>query len=314
MPLRLQPNINMASRVPTKRHPSLTTFSRCWMWSAPDRSGTAAAASFTVAVVLEKPAPARRKFGKENRIFMGISWSIEQPDIGVRIRDTFIGLPSQKGGLVGGDVILRVGDAPVNTPQDVVFHWDQAEKGAALTFHCQRTETHRFILPKVALQSLQIDWSEAIPHAPVLPIVSTSNASPQWLRAVQCQAAPQPGDLVIAVGGTSVGSRKEADTLLRRASMRAQDASATGADRVMLEVSALRGAPNAVHGAAASAGCCFGLLCSGRTRIPKARRQNGGAATTVHLSETLLSVVPPMSEPHAMSVTGSADGVEEMEA
>ena len=28
MPLRLQPNINMASRVPTKRHPSLTTFSR----------------------------------------------------------------------------------------------------------------------------------------------------------------------------------------------------------------------------------------------------------------------------------------------
>ena len=59
---------------------------------------------------------------------MGISWSIEQPDIGVRIRDTFIGLPSQKGGLVGGDVILRVGDAPVNTPQDVVFHWDQAEK------------------------------------------------------------------------------------------------------------------------------------------------------------------------------------------
>ena len=89
---------------------------------------------------------------------MGVSWAVAantSTGCGVEVKHTFVGLPAC-GRLCGGDIILRVCDEPVNTPEDVVFHWHHAPSGTEVRFDVQRSETHVFTLSRTALVELNM--------------------------------------------------------------------------------------------------------------------------------------------------------------
>ena len=255
----------------------------------------------TVAVTLQKP-PRRGT----RRQFMGISWHTERPPVGVQVRHTFQEMPSC-GKLVGGDVIMRVCDEPVSTPEDVVFHWTRVRPGATAVFHVQRHQTHRLLLSRVALRALGLTWSSAETHG-ALPVVGGTNATAAWLRALQTPGAPQPGDLLVAVDGMAVATREEADALLQRAVEAEAHADASAEeeqpDAGAVALSVLRGWPQPLVGEAGQECSCCPWL-STVTRVPKpsvtrARAADGGgrAMRMAELAPALLtSEVPVAVEP-----------------
>jgi len=248
----------------------------------------AAAADVSVSVAVKKPTTRRR------RCFMGVTWAETTPVVGVRVADTFVGMPVC-GCLVGGDVILRVAGEPVSTPEDVVFHWHRASAGE-IVFVVHRTETHRLCLSRTAVQNLTVQWL-----AKRLPIVGATNATPAWLRTMQAPAAPQPGDLLLSIDGEAVSTTELADAAFARAAARQDDDR-----RSLVDISVLRGVPKPLVGEEGrDCGCCPWLGTV--TRVPTRRHRSTARSktnSTDHIAEVLLEEPPagdraPRIEPHA---------------
>jgi hypothetical protein len=246
-----------------------------------------AAASFLVSVLVRKPSAPSWKGRSARRQFIGVSWDlVPPPPVGVRLKHTFLDLPSA-GCLFAGDVIERVADEPVGTAEDVVFHWERVKPGR-VAFSVRRTETHRFVLNHAALRGLELTWHEQPPYAPA-PVVETTNATPELLRALQQPAAPHPGDLVLAINGVPVATRQEAAALLGRAAQ-SEDTTA------LTEVSVWRGVPVAIEGDQASECCC---ACEGVTRVPKPKkRKPKGALENMSPALLLHEPAPPSDAAH----------------
>ena len=239
------------------------------------------AAVYTIAVAVFKPATKTSLRRGTKRQFIGVSWnSIDKPPVGVRIGYTFTGLPSA-GHIIGGDVILRVAEEPVNSAQDVVFYWDRAAAGTSVLFHLQRKQTHQLVLDRESRDAvLAMGFRTEPGFAPAAILAGTKSTTPAGTssRPVSSVAAEmanvaQPGDLVLAVGDTTVANADDAAALLRRAE---------GA----ICVSVRRDAPDPLDGVEGS-DCCLPWLSS-VTPVPKAKRQTKKGGRTSTMGDTLL--------------------------
>ena len=211
------------------------------------------ATTHTLSVHLIKPKLRNRR----RRIFMGVSWKLDRPDsaVGVQICSTFLRMPTG-GRLIGGDVILKVCGAPVNTPEDVVFHWHHAPAGE-VEFEVLRSETHCFSVHCNALREFQVTWTDVS-----APIVASTSASDERLRALQQPGFPLAGDVILAIGGRATPTQSEASALLQSACP----------DEVV-DIAVLRGAPEPVaDGHQADDSCCFGTA----TRVQRPKRGAAG--------------------------------------
>ena len=181
--------------------------------------------------------------------------------VGVQIAHTFEGLPAC-GRLCGGDVILRVCGQPVNTAEDVVYHWHHAPPGTDVQFDLQRCETHVFSMSRLNADKPQhCVWFD---DKFLLPVVaSTEEFSRNGCVCIKCRV-PLAGDLILSIGGTPVATSSAASAVL--AQQQQQEQEAPPSDEV-IEVAVQRGWPEPREGEVASDCCC----CSNgtRTKVPK---------------------------------------------
>jgi len=171
---------------------------------------------------------------------------------------------------------VRVDNNPVQTPEDVVYHWERAARGL-VTFHCRRTETHRLELGCLALQTLGIAFTTSKTLSPAPIVATTGMPTHAQLRELQQQGWPQPGDLLLAVNGQPVATAESAAHALSRVA---------GPDGVCT-LSVRRGWPLPLEGEAGSDCCCFSTL----TRIPRPRIRGTSAGTD---SVRLADMAPPL--------------------
>lgn len=239
------------------------------------------AARHSITVHLSKP-PRR----KPRRQFMGVSWSGQGQVVGVQIAHTFEGLPAC-GRLCGGDVILRVCGQPVNTAEDVVYHWHHAPPGTDVQFDLQRCETHVFCMSRSVLTSLNIVFGSNDKF--LLPVVaSTEEFSEERLRLHQVQGVPLAGDLILSIGGTPVATSSAASAVL--AQQQQQEQEAPPSDEV-IEIAVQRGWPEPREGEVASDCCC----CSNgtRTKVPKPKKLPRNRPTSSTSSGAALAEMAP---------------------
>jgi hypothetical protein len=265
------------------------------------------------ALVAHLSKPPKTKRGR-TRQFMGVSWSATAPDNqtstqqssssgigcgGVEVRHTFVGLPSC-GRLCGGDIIMRVCNEPVNTPEDVVYHWHNAPSGTDVRFDVMRSETHVFAVTSAALAELNLVFSTSETFQ--LPVITSMNpVTEERLRMLQVQGVPTTGDLVVSIDGMAVATSAAASAAL--AALQQQPPPPNQPSDGVVEIAVKRDWPEPREGEVAQDFYCCCIPNSGLTRVEKPRRlpPNRGRNGTA-----LAEMAPPLLDDARQTVAGEA--------
>lgn len=234
--------------------------------------------TFVVRVPIWRPAARSSLLGRR-RVLLGVTWADAdgtRSESGVRVQATFEGAPSAWR-LVGGDAIVAVNGMPVQTAEDVVFHWDGAPPGE-VTFDVRRTATDVVRVRKAAARPTALVW-RGDGGAPVLAAID--GLGPDDL--LPPEGMPPLPSLIVAVDGTPARGGDAVAALVQRAA----DEHAVLALR--------RDAPDPLEVDAASEFCCGPCW---RTRVPRPRprRAAAGLADGLAPGRGLAELAPALLE------------------
>jgi serine protease Do len=169
-----------------------------------------------------------RRYGEVHPAWLGIATATLTPEearrrgfqveSGVMVSRVFEGSPAARAGLALGDVIVGVGNTPVDSREALNTILASVTPGSALTFHIQRARRRIEIQisPGEAPATLGVQMLREISGLRVedsrrgVVVGSVERGS----RAEAVGLAP--GDLIVAVNGRQVRSVEELNALLRR--------------------------------------------------------------------------------------------------